>query len=171
MKRLKCYLIIGILFVILTGTISHFVYEWSGDCVLLGFFFPVSESTWEHMKLLFFPMLLFSAFLGKRREAEIPCLTSALFFGTLFGTFLIPVLFYTYTGVLGRNYPALDIATFVLSVLLAFLAVYRLALSCRAESWLLVLELLLFLLVVCFFVFTYHPPALGIFADPTASSP
>lgn len=170
MKRLKRYLIIGILFVSLTGTISHFVYEWSGNCVLLGFFFPVSESTWEHMKLLFFPMLLFSAFCGKRLEAEVPCITSALFFGTLLGTLLIPVLFSTYTGVLGRNYLPLDIATFLLSVLLAFLAVYRLALSCRAESWLLPLELLILLLAVCFFIFTYHPPTLGIFADPTVSS-
>lgn len=93
-----------------------------------------------------------------------------LIIGTLLGTLLIPVLFYTYTGILGRNYLPLDIATFLLSVLLAFFAVYRLALSCRAESWLLTLELLVLLLAVCFFVFTYHPPALGIFADPTVSS-
>ncbi|MDD7025196.1 MAG: DUF6512 family protein, partial [Oscillospiraceae bacterium] len=58
MNKLKCYTITGILFVIITGTISHFVYEWSQNNFILGLFFPVNESTWEHMKLLFFPMLI-----------------------------------------------------------------------------------------------------------------
>ena len=67
MKQLKKYTIIGsTFFVLITGTLSHFIYEWSGNNFIVGFFFPVNESTWEHMKLVFFPMFLFSIFMFKR---------------------------------------------------------------------------------------------------------
>ena len=55
MNPLKSNIIKGILFVSIAGTLAHFVYEWSNNNYILGFFFPVNESTWEHMKLFFFP--------------------------------------------------------------------------------------------------------------------
>ncbi len=164
MNQLKCYTILGILFVIITGTLSHFVYEWSGYNFILGFFFPVNESTWEHMKLCFFPMLLYFFFMNKKLKGDYPCVTSALLFGILLGTFLIPMIFYTYSGILGQNYVSLDIATFILSVLLAFIAVYRLSLSCVLDSFSLCLKILVFLTAICFLVFTYYPPCIGLFA-------
>lgn len=167
MKKLKHYTITGAIFVIITGTISHFIYEWSGRQFLLGFFFPVSESTWEHMKLCFFPMLIYSCFMNKRWKDAYPCVTSALLYGTLLGTFLIPVIFYTYTGIIGRNYLFLDIATFVISVLLAFLCVYRLTVSCKMFSHTFLLGSLVFVMAICFLMFTYLPPNLGIFIEPS----
>lgn len=167
MNKLKCYTIIGIFFVIITGALSHFVYEWSYQNFILGFFFPVNESTWEHMKLCFFPMLIYSFFMDKRLKDDYPCVTSALLSGTLLGTFLIPIIFYTYSGILGRNYISLDIAVFVISVILAFLTVYRLTLSCKTDSYTLQLCVSISVLLVCFLVFTYLPPNIGIFIVPT----
>lgn len=167
MDKLKHYAIAGTVFVIIAGTLSHFVYEWSGQNFILGFLFPVSESTWEHMKLCFFPMLLYSLFMNERLKDNYPCVTSSLLFGTLFGTFLIPVIFYTYSGILGRSYVPLDIAVFIISVILAFYAVYRLTLSCKARSCPQWLGLSVLVMAVCFLVFTYLPPNIGIFVDPT----
>ncbi|EFC94286.1 hypothetical protein CLOSTHATH_07548, partial [Hungatella hathewayi DSM 13479] len=48
MNRLKRCTLIGILFVSVTGTLSHFLYQFSGNCFLTGLFSPVGESTWEH---------------------------------------------------------------------------------------------------------------------------
>jgi len=169
MNKLKCYTIIGILFVIIAGTLSHFIYKWSGQNFILGFLFPVSESTWEHMKLCFFPMLIYSLFMAKRIKYPYPCVTSALLFGILLGTFLIPVIFYTYTGILGKNYLVLDIATFILSIILAFIAAYRLTLSCKMNSYTYWLGLAILVMAVCFFVFTYLPPDIGLFIAPTKS--
>ena len=59
MQNLRKFTVIGILFVSVAGTLLHFVYDWSGQNPLVGFFAPVNESTWEHMKLLLFPMLLY----------------------------------------------------------------------------------------------------------------
>ena len=163
MNKLKRYTIIGIIFVLITGTIAHFVYEWSGNSFLLGFFFPVSESVWEHMKLSFFPMLLFSFYMNAKLQDDYPCVTSALLFGVLLSTLLIPVFFYTYSGILGHNNTFLDIAIFVVSVLLSFFAVYRLTLSCKMGPYTALLKLAVLAVAVCFFLFTYYPPDMGIF--------
>lgn len=166
MNKLKLYTIIGIVFVIITGSISHFIYEWSGNNFILGFFFPVNESTWEHMKLCFFPMLLYSLYMNQKLKYSYPCVTSSLLFGVLLGTFLIPVLFYTYSGILGRNIMLLDISTFIVSVLAAFFAVYKFTLSCKLASHTNLLKSLILAVAVCFFVFTYYPLSIGIFNVP-----
>lgn len=167
MNTLKKYTIIGIIFVLITGTISHYIYEWSGNNPVLGLFFPINESIWEHMKLLFFPMLLYSFYMNKKLKTEYPCVTSSLLFGILFGTLVIPVIYYTYSGILGYHTTVLDIATFAVSVLLAFCFVYKLTISCTVADYLEQLKLLVVFLAVCFFVFTYYPPDIGIFADAT----
>lgn len=92
MSHLKRLSVIGVIFVTLAGTLSHFLYGWSGKNALVGLFAPVNESVWEHMKLLFFPMLLYGLFMVSRLKKEIPCLPSALWAGVLAGTFTIPLL-------------------------------------------------------------------------------
>ena len=61
MDRTKLYFIGGILFTAILGTLSHFFYDWTGQGALIGLISPVNESTWEHMKLVFFPLLLSSS--------------------------------------------------------------------------------------------------------------
>lgn len=167
MNILRRYTIIGIIFVLIIGTISHFVYGWSGNNHILGLFFPINESTWEHMKLCFFPMLLYAPFMGHKVKQQHPCIISSLLFGIVLGTFLIPVIFYTYSGILGQNLLPLDIATFIASVLFAFMSIYRSALSCKFASCTFLLKLSITAIALCFFLFTYHPLNIGIFADPT----
>ncbi|MDD7403631.1 MAG: DUF6512 family protein [Butyribacter sp.] len=169
MNKLKLYTIIGTAFVIIAGTISHFVYEWSGNNFILGFFFPINESTWEHMKLCFFPMLLYFLFTNQKRKDSYPCAVSSAPAGILLGTCLIPVIFYTYSGILGQNYIVPDIATFLLSVLFGFLAFYKLSLSCKAQRCLFWLWLGVIVFAICFVLFTYFPPKLGIFMEPNPS--
>ena len=60
----------------------------------------------------------------------------------------------------------LDIATFIASVLLAFLAIYKFTLSCAVADYQALLKVLVLILAICFFVFTYNPPEIGITAIP-----
>ena len=166
MKRLRRYTIIGIVFVLVTGTLAHFLYEWSGNRKIVGLFAPVSESVWEHMKLLFFPMLLYAPVMAFRLRDEFPCILSSLWVGLLAGTLAIPVLFYGYTFILGRDVFFLDIAVFILSVLIAFWIAYRLAPHCRPKLSSIFLACSVCILLACFLWFTYHPPKGSLFAKP-----
>ncbi len=141
MKHLKRYAIIGIIFVLITGTLAHFLYDWSGNNYIVGLFTPINESIWEHMKLLFF--------------------------GIIIGTLLIPIFFYAYTSILGKDTFILDIGTFILSIIIAFWLSYKLTLSCKLEPYTLLLCGLICILFICFTIFTYNSPETRIFKDPT----
>lgn len=166
-KKLKLYTIIGVFFVILVGTFSHFAYEWSGNNYFVGFLSPINESTWEHMKLLFFPMLFYSIIMNYKLKEKYPCIESALSFGILLGTFLIPIIFYTYTGIIGKNIFILDLLTFIISVIFSFYIVNTFTLSCKMQKHIILLNSLLFILILCFLIFTYRSPDIGLFADPS----
>ncbi len=170
MKRLKCYTIIGIIFVILTGTLFHFLYNWTNKNFIVGLFTPINESVWEHMKLLFFPMLLYSFIMILNLKADYPCITSSLCFGILIGTLLIPIFFYAYTFILGKNTLFFDILIFMLSSIIAFFTAYKFTLSCKLQPYTFLFCFLVGVLFICFVVFTLYPPHLKIFADPTDST-
>lgn len=167
MDRLKRTTIIGTIFVLITGTLSHFIYEWSGSNPLAALFFPVNESTWEHMKLIFFPTLLYGFYMQHTLKAEYPCISNAIPAGILAGTILIPVLFYSYTGILGFNTMILDISVFIVAVLITFYLIFVLTRSCKLSSskW---LYIPVMVMIAAFMIFSFTPPDLGIFLDPLA---
>ncbi len=166
MKQLKKHLIIGMIFVLIAGSLFHFLYEWTGRNFLAGLFFPVNESVWEHMKLVFFPMLIYSLWTEESANRNNPCLKSALACGILLGTLLIPVIFYTYSGILGYHTLILDLLTFAASVIIAFYAVYRLVLSCISEKYSPFLYIAVGIFILLFFIFSIMPPAIGLFKAP-----
>ena len=55
-------LLLGILFAIAAGILLHFAYEWSMENPFVALFAPVNESVWEHLKMLFFPVFLYTLF-------------------------------------------------------------------------------------------------------------
>ena len=154
----------------LGGTLLHFLYEWLGEARWIAPFSGVNESTWEHMKLLFWPMLIYAAVqsLFFRDRADFWCVKLR---GTLLGLILIPVLFYTLDGVLGRSPDWLNIAIFFISAAIAYLYETRRFKSgtaaCKSPSRAVTL---LSLIAALFVMFTFAAPELGIFRDPLTGS-
>ena len=158
----------GFLFVCAAGTALHFLYQWSGESVAAAPFAAVNESVWEHMKLLFWPMLLWAgaerAVLGGYSRGFWP----AKALGTLLGLALIPALYYTYTGALGISVMWVDIAIFFVAAAAAFLAETRMLARdwrCRGGARASALVLLL-LLSAAFVLCTFVPPRFPLFRDP-----
>ena len=158
----------GFLFVCAAGTALHFLYQWSGESVAAAPFAAVNESVWEHMKLLFWPMLLWAgaerAVLGGYSRGFWP----AKALGTLLGLALIPALYYTYTGALDVSVMWVDIAIFFVAAAAAFLAETRmLARDWRCRGWARASALVLLLLLSAAFVLcTFVPPRFPLFRDP-----
>ena len=163
MKYVKYYLAAGLIFTSVLGTLSHFFYDWSGQNAFIALFSPVSESTWEHMKLIFFPMLLFSLFGSTRLKEAAPSLTGALILGNLLGTLSIPILFYTYTGITGQNFFIADLAVFFTAVLTAWGAAWKLRDSAKVFRCRILLRSLAVLMCLLFFIFTFRVPGLPLF--------
>ncbi len=52
--------LIGIIFIVFLGSMLHFTFELSGRNPLVGIFPAVNESVWEHLKLAFWPAMLYA---------------------------------------------------------------------------------------------------------------
>lgn len=169
MSKIKKITVGGIVFTVIIGTLLHFVFEWSGNNPAVGVIGAVNESTWEHLKLLFYPMIFYSVFeylsLSKETENFIPAKVVSI----LSGMFIIVASFYTYTGILGKNFMVLDIGTFILGTVGAYIIGYKIMKSDRftsKESKITGVAILL-LIFLAFAVFTFNPPKIGLFLDPS----
>ena len=109
---------ISIITIFLLGTLAHFLYDLSHENKILGLFTAVNESTWEHVKIAITPTLLWSLldgyFYGENPN-YFPAKLASL--GIL--TFFIPLVFYSYTRVTKKPVLPLDIATFLIAIILA----------------------------------------------------
>lgn len=158
----------GAVFTILLGTLLHFVFEWSGNSPAVGIIGAVNESTWEHLKLLFLPMFFYGIFeyftYGKETDNFIPARAISI----LAGMFIIVASFYTYTGIIGRNFMILDIGTFLLGAVGAYFIGYKIIKSDILTSHIAqtIGTIILILLILSFAIFTFKPPKIGIFLDP-----
>ena len=160
-------LLTGILFTLIAGTLLHFCYEWSGENPFVALFAPVSESVWEHLKLLFFPVLVYTLFEIIVLFKVSGSFLTARVLGVILGMFFILAAFFTYTGIIGRNFLAADILIFALSVFVTFLSSRYLEVRCPSLNLpLLANYALLLLIVTCFFSFTFSPPGLPMFQSP-----
>lgn len=167
MKRdIKLWQYAGFVFTAIGGTLLHFLYERTGGNIITAPFSSVNESTWEHMKLLYFPMLIFALIQSRffKERKDFWCIKLA---GILTGLALIPVLFYTYNGVFGSSPDWINIAIFFISAAIAFIAEARLfrkeALPCRAPR---IAFAAICLIGVMFIVFTFITPQIPLFRDP-----
>ena len=155
---------IGFGVVTLSGTILHFLYDWTGGCIWVAPFSGVNESTWEHMKLLFWPLFLF-ALVQRQFFREQENFWRVKLWSTLLGLALIPVLFYTYNGAFGKSPDWINIAIFYISAGAVSLFEGWAFKNLRRTSRLAVAVLCL--VGVLFVVFTFAPPRLPLFQDPT----
>ena len=148
------------------GTILHFLYDWTDGSILVAPFSGVNESTWEHMKLLFWPLFLYTLVqqLFFRDQKNYWCVKLA---EILLGLVLIPVLFYTYNGAFGKSPDWLNIAIFYITALIIFLfewwAFKNNPLQCKRPRLAFAAICLIGLLFVAF---TFAPPQIPLFQDP-----
>ena len=160
--------IISAIFMLVVGTLLHFTFGWSNNNPLIGTFSAVNESTWEHLKLLFLPMLLTTIlgyFLIGKNYSNFLC---ARLLGILTAILFTISFFYTYTGIIGTNFAFIDISIFFIAVILGELVSYKILLSnfhCNQY----VAGLLIFALLISFITFTYFTPKIGLFKDPVSN--
>lgn len=172
MSDIKKVTVGGAVFTLLFGTLLHFVFEWSGNSPVVGIIGAVNESTWEHLKLLFYPMLFYGIFeyftYGKETANFIP----ARLISILAGMFIIIASFYTYTGIIGKNFLVLDIGTFILGTVGAYFIGYKIMKSdiLSSKKATILGIIILILLFLAFAVFTFNPPKIGLFLDPVTGT-
>lgn len=164
-KKIRNYQIFSAIVIFILGTLLHFTYELSGENSVVALFSAVNESVWEHLKLLFFPMLLTTIigyfYIGK----NVPNFLCSKTIGIITSMLFTVIFFYTYSGILGKNIAIIDISSFFIATILGEYAAYRLmnsSFKCNNKITIIVL----IIIGICFIIFTYSAPKIGIFKDP-----
>ena len=171
MKRsIGLWQLMGFAVTSLVGTILHFLYDWLGEAIWIAPFSGVNESTWEHMKLLFWPMFfyaIFQSFFFKDR-ADFWCIKLK---GILLGLLIIPVIFYTYNGAIGKSPDWINITIFFVSAAISYIYETRQfnngTTVCKNTKLPIIL---LCIIAIMFVIFTFKTPQIGIFKDPLSGT-
>ena len=166
-RPITIYQLAGFLFTGIVGTFLHFLFDLSGESILVSLFSAVNESIWEHIKLLFYPMLLFSVAEFRAWGRDRPDFWQIKLLGTLFGMALIPAIYYTYTGSLGVSADWFNITIFFIAAgsvyWLETVLFQKNALWALSSAWAIAG---LVLLCILFSLLTFFPPHIPLFRDP-----
>ena len=168
-KSVACRQMIGFIITSVLGTFLHFLFDLTGDNLPAALISAVNESIWEHTKLLFYPMFLFGAVEHFLWGKEYPPYWSVKCIGIVTGLLLIPVLYYTYTGILGISADWFNIAIFFLAAGASFYLETKLFQKDLCQPHSAAFWFLCFLTVV-YTVFTFAPPHIPFFRDPVTGT-
>ena len=166
-KSASFWQMMGFLFTSVLGTFLHFLFDLTGGSVLAALISAVNESIWEHMKLLFYPMVLFALLEYRAWGKNISGFWCVKGKGILLGLTLIPVLYYTYTGILGVSTDWFNITIFFLAAGIAYrweTKAFQKDIPSRIPPRMAVGMILLLALV--FTLLTFLPPEIPFFRDP-----
>lgn len=169
-NALCSFILWGIPILITFGYIMHGLYEWAGYSKVVGIFAPVNESVWEHLKLTFWPILIWwimGYFLYGAQDfafiapwfvsctvSEIACLLAIITF------------YYTYTGSLGIKSLILDIFSLFLGVAVGQGSALYMFKHVKLEyCHLYGAVTILTILAALFAIFTFNPPHIPLFKD------
>lgn len=166
-KSIPYWQVAGFIFTAVVGTFLHFLFDLTGGSVIAALVSAVNESIWEHLKLVFYPMVVFALieyfFWGK----DCKSFWCIKLIGILIGLVLIPVVYYTYTGILGVSADWFNVTIFFLVAGVVFwieTKLFQSEFTCPVGSKLAVV--LICLIAVAFTVLTFVPPHIPFFQDP-----
>jgi hypothetical protein len=164
-----CWELGGIGFIIVLGSVLHFAFEWSGRATAIAPIGDVNESVWEHLKLGFWPALIYAALEYRRFGRSANNLASAKTIGIYLIPITIVVLYYAYTAILGHGLLQADVAVFVVAVILGQLVSHKPLIASPLPARLnRFAPIALAVLGVLFVLFTFHTPQLSVFRDPVS---
>ncbi len=160
----------GAAFMIILGSMLHFAFEWAGGWRPLALVAAVNESIWEHLKLAFWPGLLWAVIMSVPSDMTARKVMAVKALTLLATACLIVAIFTSYTAILGRNLLALDIATFVLAILAGqTLSAWLLS---HQAGWTGIIArsglILLVLQILAYSLFTYFPPDHWLFIEASS---
>ena len=165
-RQIGLWQFLGFSVTALGGTLLHFMYEWLNKSLWIAPFSGVNESTWEHMKLFFWPTFIYALFESStlKERTDFWCIKLR---GIILGLVLIPIIFYTYNGAIGKSPDWFNIAIFFISALVSYFYEYKKfskeKLPCKSPKLALTI---LCEIAILFIIFTFATPRIGLFKDP-----
>jgi hypothetical protein len=161
----------GIWVIFLLGSLFHFMFDFTGSHPAAGAFFPVNESVFEHLKLNYWPAIIWWAISYRFLKANTGNFLVSRAAALLIMPAVTLILFYGYTSLTNWENVFVDIFIFLLSVAAGQMAGYWLLNRKPLPLWLAAFSVIVIIMLGAAYVFfTYYPPYLRIFMDTNTHS-
>ena len=166
--RPEKWIILGIPALFIMGSLMHFLYDLSGQMVIVGMFAPVNESIWEHLKMVPIPMIAWWGIYYLVNAEKYNIDANKWFFANLMSllTALVTMVafYYTYTQAFGIESLAMDIVDLFFCIAVGqFLGLHLYKYSKGIKYQISII--LIALIVIIFIIFTFIPPQIPLFMD------
>lgn len=155
---MKISIAIGYVVVCIMGILSHYAFDYF-DISYLKVIFPQNESIFEHLKLIFYPMILYMLVdllvIRKNNEGAFKAYVTGILLALLFTI----AAYYTYSGMIGKHIFGVDMAIYFLSIFIAFFYRYKKITLFTGLNSVIVFVIMLIIMVV----FTFYPGNINFF--------
>lgn len=151
--KLKTIKIISVIGIFLLSFLAHFAYDLFPN-VLFSIFFPVNESIWEHMKILFTSTILYGIIdyiLLKKNNIRFNNFKSQLFFTAFISIPIYLIIFLPIYNLIEENLFISIFIMFIVYVISAYIS-YKMLLS---EDFTIFNNISVYLIIIMYFIFTY----------------
>ena len=163
LKKIK---ILSFFAIFILSFLSHFMYDWF-PCTFISFFFPVNESIWEHMKILYTSILLwgiFEYFILNKYNINYNNFVLQLFFSAFSSIIIYLIIYLPIYNFVGEN---LFISISLILIVYAFVIICSYYIMLKNENNIFnnLSVVCLILVYIIFIYLTYNPWHNYIFYD------
>lgn len=163
LKKIKLIAVIGIFII---SIISHFAYELFPN-ILFSFFFPINESIWEHMKILFTSTLFYGLIdylLLKKKNIKYNNFSFQLYFTAFSSIPIYLVIYLPIYKLIGENL-FISITLMILVYILEQYISYHILKEKEFKILNIISVPIIIIIYLGFIYLTYNPPHTYVFYD------
>ncbi len=162
----KQWIYMGIPILFVAGAFMHYLYSLTRRNFIIGFISPVNESVWEHLKLIFLPMVLWwgGYFIARREELSSNRWFTAGLVSLVISMVAIVFLYYFYTGAFGKKSVVVDILILLIALFIGQTLSFHIYMNFQgihAYTIFFIVAIIFFILVLC----TLKPPHIPLFKE------
>ena len=153
--------LVGIVFIFLLGSLFHFTYELSNNNFFVGLFSAINESTFEHMKIIIYPTIIWYIiyYYTNYKDTNKDILFSSMIINIIVSVISIPIIFYSLNGIFGKTSLFVDIIIFLISIIIGIYYANINYLKRNRLPW----KVLLSIIIILFSYLTYNPLNIPLF--------
>ena len=147
--------------------ITHNLYKWFPNDVF-AIFFPVNESIWEHMKMIYTTIIIYiplEIFILKKLKINYNNLLLSSYIAGIINIVIELILFVPIYNFIGENLP-ITLITLIISIFLSQYIFFKILNKQYKKKSNIISIFLIISIFILMGIFTYIPPKTFLFFDP-----
>lgn len=165
------FIILSAAFAFGLASIFHFAYDWLGENLFAGLFFPINESVFEHLKLTLYPLAiswgLFYRLIDLPEHLNKYQIFTGILISTLVCIYIVLSVYYILSGGFLVQSDIVNILSLLIGMLIGQYIACYLLMRCPVSKWTgIICSILLLIMGIAFAYFTLYPLPVPIMIPP-----